>query len=134
LLRIQYLNIMVVGNFSENAAEFDNFQIWDVSTFDDFLAGNAVIREIASKEFKVVSTKREELLKKPVISSIALIQDVLDLINDKHFLVFEKDDDVHTELKVMQHTKVMDFGIDISDIDESHVYIMIMDRARKKAY
>lgn len=134
MLRIQYKYKMIVGNFKEHVTEFDNFQIWDVSTFDDFLAGNAVIREIASKEFKVISAKREELLKKPVISSIALIQDVLDLINDKHFLVFEKNDDVHTELKIMQHTKVMNFGVDISDIDESHVYIMIMDKASKKAF
>ena len=125
---------MIVGNFKEHAAEYDNFQVWDVSNFREFMEGNAVIREITTKEFKVVSDKKEELFKKPVIKSIALIQDVLDLINDKHFLVFEKNDEVHIELKIMQRSKIMDFGIDISEIDESHVYIMIMDKASKKAF
>lgn len=125
---------MIVGNFRDHATEYDNFQIWDISTFKEFLDGNAVIREIATKEFKIVSDKREELVKKPVTKSIAMMEDVLDLINDKHFLVFEKHDEVHNDLKIMQRSKVMDFGIDISEIDPSHVYIMIMDKASKKAF
>lgn len=134
MLRIQYIKIMIVGNFKEHAAEYDNFQVWDVSSFEEFLEGNAVIREIATKEFKVVSAKKNDLFKLPVIKSIALMQDVLDLVNDKHFLVFEKDDEVHIELKVMQHTGVMNFGVDINEIDATHVYIMIMDKASKKAF
>lgn len=125
---------MIVGNFKEHASDYDNFQIWDVSNFKEFIEGNAVIKEIATKEYKVVSDKKEELFKKPVTQSIALMQDVLDLINDKHFLVFEKGDEVHNELRTMQNSKIMDFGIDIKDIDASHVYIMIMDKASKKAF
>lgn len=119
---------MLVGKFKDHAFEYKNFEIWDISSFQEFLDGNAIIREIAAKEYKIVGDKRDELIKQPVVKSIAMMEDILDLINDKYFLVFEKNDEVHTELKMMQVMKTMDFGIDIREIDETHVYVMIMDR------
>lgn len=125
---------MLVGKFREHASEYKNFEIWDVSGFEDFLNGNATIREIASKEFKITGAEKDNRTNKPVVKSIGLIRDILDLVNDKYFLVFEKNDEIHSELKAMQSMRSMNFGVDIGNIDETHVYIMIMDKTANKTF
>lgn len=122
---------MLVGNFKENFQEYKDFQIWDVNNIDEFINGNAVIKEIVKKEFKVNEDKINEFKNKKITSHIPLIEDTLDLVNDKYFLVFEKSDQNHNDLIYLQATNVMNFGVDIKEIDSGHVYIMIMEKSKK---
>lgn len=124
---------MLITHFAENAINYENFEIWDIDSFESFFKGNPIIKEIATKEFKVVGEKKEQLHKQGVTENIALVEDVLDLINDKHFFVFTLHDPNHLELVGMQKTNTMNFGIDISNIDPNHIYIVVMDK-RKKIY
>lgn len=124
---------MLVTHFAENAENYENFEIWDVDSFESFYTGNPIIKEIATKEFKVVGDKKELLYKQKITENIPVVEDVLDLINDKHFFVFTLHDPNHLELVGMQKTKTMDFGVDISNIDPNHSYIVVMDK-RKKIY
>lgn len=124
---------MLVTNISENVINYENFEIWDIDSFQSFLEGNSIIKEIATKEFKVTGEKKELLTEQKVTENIAIIEDVLDLINDKHFYIFLMHDPNHLELVGMQRTSSMDFGVDITLLNPEHVYIMIMDK-RKKVY
>lgn len=124
---------MLVTHFAENAVNYENFEVWDIDSFESFYTGNPIITEIATKEFKVVGDKKEQLYKQKITENIPVVEDVLDLINDKHFFVFTLHDPNHLELVGMQKTKTMDFGVDISNINPDNIYIVVMDK-RKKIY
>lgn len=119
---------MVVHDFIETAKAYSNFEIWDVSSLEDFVSGNKVIQEILEKEYKVTPQQLiddRECIKE---SDMTIILKVLEFITDKSFVVFTLYDENHQELIAMQEQKMMSFGIDIEDINPDHVYIMIMDK------
>lgn len=121
---------MVVHDFLSSANLYSNFQIWEVKSFNDFIVGNEVIKEIIEKEYKV---SFENLLNDRGSieeSDMTVILKVLEFINDKHFVVFTLYDENHQELIAMQEAKMMSFGVDIEDINPDYIYIMVMDKKR----
>lgn len=119
---------MLVKNFFETCAQYENFQIWDVENMNAFLNGNGVLQEIFKNDYKISVEEFEERRSEIADSNMKIMENLLDQIGDKHFYPFTKDDQNHFQLIRMQDTNVMNFGIDIKDIDQSHVYIMIMDK------
>lgn len=119
---------MVVHNFLESANLYNNFEIWDITTFNDFVSGNKVITEIIEKEYKVTKDQINTDRNCIADSDMTIILKTLELISDKSFVVFTLYDENHQELIAMQEQKMMTFGIDIEDIHPDHIYIMIMDK------
>lgn len=119
---------MLTQDFRTTATQFQNFEVWDVENINAFFKGNGVIKEIFEKEYKIpfkdFYNRRSEIKE----NNLELINTILDHINDKHFLVFTKGDPNHNDLIYMQEAKIMTFGINIANIDLSHVYIIIMDK------
>ena len=119
---------MIVKNFKDTCAEYDNFQIWDVENMDAFLNGNGIFAEIFKTDYKMsiaeFNSRRDEIS----LSNMEIMESMLDQIGDKHFFVFTYHNDNHAELVWMQDQKVMNFGIDINNINQEHVYIVIMDK------
>ncbi len=119
---------MIVKNFKDTCAEYDNFQIWDIENMDAFLNGNGIFEEIFKNDYKMsiseFNTKRSEIS----ASNMEIMESMLDQIGDKHFYIFTYHNDNHAELVYMQDSKVMNFGININEIDPEHVYVIIMDK------
>ncbi len=119
---------MIVKNFKDNCRQYDNFQIWDIENLESFLNGNQILPEIFKKDYKMtpeeLPSRRQEIPQ----SDIGIVDSLLDQIGDKHFFTFTKDDKNHIELILMQDTRVMSFGIDISQVQEGHMYAVIMDK------
>jgi len=121
---------MIVKNFRENCAKYDNFEIWDIESLETFLNGNAVLPQIFKNDYKMtveeLKTRRDEIPQ----SDIAIVDSLLDQVGDKHFFSFTLDDKNHIELIIMQDTKAMDFGVDIKNIQKGHMYTIIMDKLK----
>ncbi len=119
---------MIVKNFKDTCAEYDNFQLWDIENMDAFLNGNGIFEEIFKNDYKMsiseFNTKRSEIS----ASNMEIMESMLDQIGDKHFYIFTYHNDNHAELVYMQDSKVMNFGININEIDPEHVYVIIMDK------
>jgi hypothetical protein len=122
---------MIVHRFSENPFQYQNFEIWDVENMDAFFGGNKVIKEIFEKEYKLplneFKTRRSEIVE----TDLGIMAAILDVIGDKHFVLFTLHDKNHLELIQMQNSRVMNFGIDIESISPNHVYILIMDKLKE---
>lgn len=121
---------MLVQDFKNTVVQYENFEVWDVENIDAFFKGNGVIKEIFEKEYKISVENFNEKRADIAETNIGLMANVLDQIGDKHFYVFTKEDKNHVELVQMQNSKIMNFGINIADLDLSHVYIMIMDKVK----
>lgn len=121
---------MLVQDFKNTVVQYENFEVWDVENIDAFFKGNGVIKEIFEKEYKISVENFNEKRAEIAETNIGLMANVLDQIGDKHFYVFTKEDKNHVELVQMQNSKIMNFGINIADLDLSHVYIMIMDKVK----
>ena len=121
-------NDMIVKSFKDNCADYENFQIWDVDNMNAFLNGNGIFVEIFKNDYKMsieeFDTRRDEIEQ----TNMEIMVAMLDQIGDKHFYIFTYHDDNHSELVQMQDQKIMNFGIDINEIDQEHVYIVIMDK------
>ncbi|PWH84682.1 hypothetical protein [Brumimicrobium oceani] len=123
---------MIAEILQGEAVDYKGFQIWNIASFKEFLEGNAEIKEIANAALKLTNERKEQLINKPVKDSIELMQEVLDQIEDQHFLVFEKNDEVYEGLKMMQRSKILD--INVNEMDDQHAYVMIMDKDSLKAF
>ena len=119
---------MLVKNFKEVCFQYDNFQVWDVPNMDDFMNGNSVLEEIFKNDYKMSyadsRVKRSEIKD----TDLQIMHKLLDQIDNKHFFIFTWHDDNHSELVQMQNLKIMNFGIDINEIEKDHVYIILMDK------
>ena len=62
------------------------------------------------------------------ISNMDIMKGLLNQVGDKYFLIFTFHDDNHWELVKLQKQKVMNFGVDIENITDNHVYILMMDK------
>lgn len=124
---------MIVQDFKNTITQYKNFEIWDIENIDEFLNGNGVIKEIFEKEYKIPFHQFHERRLEIQETNLDLITSILDQIGDKYFYPFTKGDPNHNELITMQETKIMNFGINIANIDMSHVYIFIMDKIKVAA-
>lgn len=122
---------MIVQDIKNTIFQYDNFEIWDIVNIDDFFKGNGVIREIFEKEYKIpianFHARRAEIME----SDGALMAAILDMVNDKYFYLFTKNDDNHNDLIYLQESGVMNFGLNIANISDDHVYVVIMDKQKK---
>ncbi len=119
---------MLVEDFRQNCTQYDKFQIWDIENMDAFFKGNQVLSEIFENDFKMPVEEFGEKRAEIEHSDMEIMKCLLDQIGDKHFFIFTLHNKEHMELVLMQKTKVMDFGMDIENIQEDHVYVVIMDK------
>lgn len=120
---------MLVGNFKDNAHQYQDFAVWDIENMNAFLHGNGAIAEIFKADYKMsvdeFDARRSEIPK----TNMEIMEEVLDQIGDKHFFIFTYHDDKHWQLVQMQDEKVMNFGIDIANvIEKDRVYILLMEK------
>jgi hypothetical protein len=125
---------MLVENFKSSCTDYENFQVWDVENLDAFFAGNKVLAEIFEADFKFPLVELAEKRSEIAHSDMKIMESMLDQIGDKHFYIFTLHNPNHLELVGMQETGIMNFGIDIQEIDPEHVYIIIMDKKKKSAF
>lgn len=119
---------MLVNNFKDTCFEYTNFQIWDVPDMDAFMGGNSILAEIFKNDYGMTYPEAKKKRSEIEDTDFQIMHNVLDQIGDKHFYLFTWHDDNHSELVQMQNLKIMNFGIDINEIDEDHVYVVIMDK------
>ncbi len=120
---------MIVENFIESCTQYKDFQIWEVNDMMDFLSGNQVMEEILKADHKMTVSEFQNRRNEIELSDMELMKSMLDQVGDKHFFIFTLNDPNHLELIHLQNTGVMNYGIDINEIDPEKVYIMIMDKA-----
>lgn len=122
---------MIVYQIEEKIKQFQGFEIWDVENMDAFFKGNAVIKEIFEKEYKIKITDFESRRGELPETNMGIMTNILDHIGDKHFFLFTLYDKNHLELIKMQQMKVMNFGVNIESILADHVYILVMDKVKE---
>ena len=77
---------MIVKNFYTTCKEYKDFQIWDVTSMDDFLSDNPVLNEIFLTDHKMTYEEAKLDRAKIESSDLQIMIDLLDQIGDKHFL------------------------------------------------
>lgn len=122
---------MIVYQIEETIKQFQDFEIWDVENMDAFFKGNAVIKEIFEKEYKIKIADFESRRGEMPETNMGIMTNILDHIGDKHFFLFTLYDKNHLELIKMQQMKVMNFGVNIESILTDHVYILVMDKVKE---
>lgn len=122
---------MLVQDFKNTAYQFTNFEVWEISDLEDFFKGNQVLKEIFEKEYRIplanLKTRRNEVPE----TDPGLMAAVLDMVADKYFFPFIFLDSSHQELIYMQEAGIMNFGMNIGNLDENKVYVIIMDKLKK---
>ncbi|MCC7333328.1 MAG: hypothetical protein IT232_12055 [Flavobacteriales bacterium] len=119
---------MLANEFNETCFQYENFMVWDVENMDAFFKGNEVLKTIFEDCYKIPFKDFKQRRGEIQEIDLQIITKLLNYVDDKHFFIFTLHDENHLELVKMQHSKVMDFGLDISNIKKEHVYIMIMDK------
>lgn len=122
---------MLVQDFKNTVSQYENFAVWDVENIDDFFEGNGVIKEIFEKEYRMPLAQLKQRRTEIPETDNGLMAAILDLVADKYFYFFTLNDPNHLELIHMQESKIMSFGINIANVDPSHVYIVMMDKQKK---
>ena len=122
---------MIVQRFSENPFLYKDFEVWDVENMAAFFNGNGVIKEIFKKEYKIPTSDFEKRRGEISETNLEIMNNILDLVDDKYFVIFTLHDKNHLELIKMQHSKVMNFGLNIEEILGDHVYILVMDKIKE---
>ena len=119
---------MIATEFRENCKQYNNFAVWDVESMDAFFEGNGILSEIFENSYNMPLSAFNERRSEIEVSDMDIMKSLLEQVNDKHFLIFTFHDDNHWELVQLQNQKIMNFGIDIEDIANDHVFILIMDK------
>lgn len=122
---------MIVQRFSENPFLYKDFEVWDVENMTAFFNGNGVIKEIFRKEYKIPLSDFEKRRSEIPETNLEIMTKILDLVDDKYFVIFTLHDENHLELVKMQHSKVMNFGLNIEEILADHVYILVMNKIKE---
>lgn len=122
---------MIVHRFNENPSLYKNFEVWDVENMTAFFTGNLVIKEIFKKEYKMPVADFEKRRSEIEQTNLEIMTNILDHIGDKHFYIFTLHNPNHLELVKMQHSGIMNFGLNIEEILGDHVYILIMDKIKE---
>lgn len=124
---------MLINDFSETCRFYENFEIWDIENMNAFFKGNTVLSTIFEDKYKMpyldFEAKRTEIEE----TNMQIIEKVLDYVGDKSFYIFTCHNENHLELIKMQQQKMMNFGVDINNIKNNHVYVIIMDKKLNEA-
>lgn len=125
---------MLVDDFSEMCRLYENFEVWDIENMDAFFKGNSVLTTIFEDKYNIpfseFASRRAEIDQ----TNMEIIESVLVYVGDKSFYIFTHHDKNHLELIKMQEQKIMNFGVDISNIKNDHVYVIIMDKKLSEAH
>lgn len=119
---------MLAQNFGESYYRFENFAVWEIENIADFFEGNGVLKVIFEEEYDIPFALFQEKRQEIEESDMMMMERILSLVNDKYFHIFTLHNPNHLELVKLQMLKVMNFGMDIEQIEEDRVYVMIMDR------
>ncbi|MGE0560481.1 MAG: hypothetical protein AB7O47_01570 [Flavobacteriales bacterium] len=119
---------MLANEFSETCFQYENFMVWDIENVDAFFKGNEVLKTIFEDCYKIPFKDYKERRTEIQETDLQLMTKLLNYVDDKHFFIFTIHDENHMELVKMQRSKIMDFGVNIEDIRNDHVYVMIMDK------
>ncbi|MFN5416710.1 MAG: hypothetical protein ACK5B9_06600 [Flavobacteriia bacterium] len=119
---------MLVEDIKNTISQYKNFEIWDIENMEAFFSGNGVIKEIFEKEYKIKIENFSSQRSKLPENDLGLIANILSHIGDKHFFLFVFGNENHLDLIELQEMKIMNFGVDIKDLNPSHYYVLIMDK------
>ena len=119
---------MLVTNFKDNCLQYESFEVWDVENMDAFFKGNKILNEVFKNTYKIPIEEFNNRRVEIPDTNMQIIEKLLDQIGNKHFFIFTYHDDNHEELVQMQNQKIMNFGVNIEEIEKDHVYILIMDK------
>ncbi|MCB0379988.1 MAG: hypothetical protein KDD24_01945 [Flavobacteriales bacterium] len=119
---------MLANEFSETCFQYENFMVWDIENVDAFFKGNEVLKTIFEDCYKIPFKDYKERRTEIQETDLQMMTKLLNYVDDKHFFIFTIHDENHMELVKMQRSKIMDFGLNIEDIRNDHVYVMIMDK------
>ena len=122
---------MVVTDFADKYLMYDNFEIWEISTLDDFFKSHQMMYEIFEKEYGVSYAERNNSDVKIADSDIIIVSKLLDYFEDKQFFVFANNDVNHQSLKNLQDKKILNFGMDIYVLNPAKIYVLEMDKTRE---
>lgn len=119
---------MLVTNFMNSCADYENFAIWEVESMNAFLNGNGVFAEMFKADYKMTISEFDNRRSEIEETNMEIMKNLLDHVGDKHFLLFTPLDQNHMELVMMQDNKIMNFGMDINSVNKENVYVVIMDK------
>ena len=119
---------MITTEFRETCKQYNNFAIWDVENMDAFFEGNSVLSEIFQNNYNIPVSEFNDRRLEIEVSNMDIMKNLLEQIGDKHFLIFTYHDDNHWELVQLQKQRIMNFGVDIENIADDHVFILMMDK------
>lgn len=120
---------MTITDFSDNYLIYENMSIWEIKSLPDFFKAHESLQEIFEKEYGFPYEKLNEQ-KDFSDSEIMVVSRLLDNFNDKQFFVFSYNDEHHNDLKQLQDSKTINFGMDIHVIHPNRVYVLEMDRSK----
>jgi len=121
---------MLVSEFSEMCYQYEGFHVWEIENIDAFFKGNSVLATCFKDYYKIPLDEFKEKRSEIVDTDYQIITKLLGMVDDKYFFIFTLHDENHLELVKMQQLKIMNFGLDIKDINGDKVYVMIMDKKK----
>lgn len=119
---------MIVTEFSETCKFYKDFQIWEIESMDAFFKGSEILATILQDFYKIPIEEFAEKRKDIPHSDLDIMKNLLTLVDSTSFFLFTYHDENHLELIRMQKMKVMNFGMDIEQIKNDHVYAIIMEK------
>ena len=121
---------MIVTEFSDSGKLYESFEVWEIESIEAFFKGNEILTTIFQDFYKMPIDDFVEKRNDIRDSDLDIMKNMLSLVSDKSFFVFTHYDENHLELVGMQKMNTMNFGMDIENIKNDHVYAMIMDKKK----
>ena len=121
---------MLVSEFDETCKLYTDFQIWEIENIYSFFEGNQVLATILKDHYNVTVDELIEERSNVEETDLQIMTKLLSLVDDKSFFIFTLHDKNHLELVKMQQMKIMNFGIDIQEVEGDKVYVVIMDKIK----
>ena len=126
--KIKKKEMVLKEKFSANCQQYENFEVWDIENMNSFFKGNEIIQTIFEDTYGFPVGEFNEKRSEIPDTNGGVIEAMLDHVGDKSFHIFTLHDENHLDLVSMQNMKIMDFGVDIEDIQKDHFYVLIMDK------
>ncbi len=119
---------MLVEDFLNNCREYTNFQIMEVESMEAFFSLSDVMPQVFEHLYGMPLSSFVERRKEIPATEMKIMEKILDHIGDRYFFIFTWHSDHHAILVQLQDSGVMNFGMDINDIQKENVYICMMEK------
>jgi hypothetical protein len=119
---------MLVNEFKSKLTLYKNFEVWEIASMQDFFKGNSILKTIFEADYGMKTSELKDRRHEIQDNDLSIMHKILDQVGDKHFFIFTLLDPNHLELIQIQDLKLMDFGMNITEIKNNCVYVMIMDK------